>query len=593
MEIRILVLAVAWFGVAGVVLNAGELPPAQAVLLEMAGAGDWKVVGNKPGGATSVSADQKALHLSVPQAGEKAWDVVVHSPALAGGVRKGERVWLSFGLRATNAAETGARVTAYLEPVQGSGSYFQMGGHAQGEEIRVQETWTADADYPAGTLRLSVHGAAQPQELAIGPLTARLYGPDTDPAVLPTTSLTYAGRASDAPWRKAAATRMREHRMRDVTVAVRHADGTPVPDAEITWAQEKHAFQFGCYCQDAAIQEGNDADQYRRHFKDLFNYATTPAYLADWGWNALEGRVVGLTIADWLQREGIPARGHLLVYPGWVATPPAWREIPAAERRKRMEAHFPVAIQSLAERGVAEWDVVNELRDNIAFCDDLGVPTRQSGLEVARDWFVKARALAPTASLYINEYWILANGGITEREQTLYETTIKTLLEKGASVDGIGLQGHFGAALTPPDRLLQILDRFAAFGKQLRVTEFDLDVGDEAAQADYTRDFYTTLYSHPAVVGITKWGFWESNHWKPRGAMLRKDWSPKPNYHALRKLLKETLASHHRAKTDAAGRWAERVHRGTHQLTVKVGSYGRRQAVTVGTEGAQIIVTVP
>ena len=111
------------------------------------------------------------------------------------------------------------------------------------------------------------------------------------------------------------------------------------------------------------------------------------------------------------------------------------------------------------------------------------------------------------------------------------------MLAAGAPIDGIGLQSHFDSNLTPPSRVLELIDQFAAFGKDLQVTEFDVSVADEQVQADYTRDFLTVCFSHPAMKGFMIWGFWEGAHWKPSAAMIRRDWSTKPNYDAWNDLI--------------------------------------------------------
>jgi hypothetical protein len=65
-------------------------------------------------------------------------------------------------------------------------------------------------------------------------------------------------------------------------------------------------------------------------------------------------------------------------------------------------------------------------------------------------------------------------------------------------MDGIGLQSHFPERVTPMDDLMKRLDRFAAFEKELEITEFDINTSDKATQADYTRDFMTATFS-PAL----------------------------------------------------------------------------------------------
>jgi hypothetical protein len=55
------------------------------------------------------------------------------------------------------------------------------------------------------------------------------------------------------------------------------------------------------------------------------------------------------------------------------------------------------------------------------------------------------------------------------------------------------------------DDLMKRLDRFAAFEKELEITEFDINTSDKATQADYTRDFMTATFS-PALRGALRIG---------------------------------------------------------------------------------------
>lgn len=145
------------------------------------------------------------------------------------------------------------------------------------------------------------------------------------------------------------------------------------------------------------------------------------------------------------------------------------------------------------------------------------------------EWFRLARAADPSAKLYINDYGILSNGGNDLPHRNGYISIIEYLDSLGAPVDGIGLQSHFRGNFTAPERVLEILDRFAEFNKEILITEFDVEISDEQIQADYTRDFLTAVFSHPAVRGFYMWGFWEGRHWRPLAAMYRLDWTPKPN----------------------------------------------------------------
>jgi hypothetical protein len=101
--------------------------------------------------------------------------------------------------------------------------------------------------------------------------------------------------------------------------------------------------------------------------------------------------------------------------------------------------------------------------------------------------------------------------------------------------------------------VLDILDRFSHYGLPLRITEFDIDTRDELTQADYTRDLITAWFSHPSTDNFTMWGFWEVDHWKPNGAMLRTNWEKKRNAVAYANLVLRKWRTDTTAVTDGNG----------------------------------------
>ena len=158
------------------------------------------------------------------------------------------------------------------------------------------------------------------------------------------------------------------------------------------------------------------------------------------------------------------------------------------------------------------------------------------GEEVLLDWYNKVRELDANPRLILNEYNIIMGGGRPDFQEN-FERIISYLQEEGAPLDGIGMQCHFDENLTGIARVLEILDRFEIFGLPIQITEFDVAIRDEAVQADYLRDFYTAVYSHPATDKIVMWGFYEKVMWKPLGALVRSDWTHKANYDVYMDLL--------------------------------------------------------
>ncbi len=98
----------------------------------------------------------------------------------------------------------------------------------------------------------------------------------------------------------------------------------------------------------------------------------------------------------------------------------------------------------------------------------------------------------------------------------------------------------------------EVCERFARYRVPLHFTETTVVSGPktstgwvstpegEAQQARAVAEFYTLLFSHPAVEAITWWDFTDQNAWQgaPAG-LIRANMTPKPAYHALKGLIKE------------------------------------------------------
>jgi endo-1,4-beta-xylanase len=160
---------------------------------------------------------------------------------------------------------------------------------------------------------------------------------------------------------------------------------------------------------------------------------------------------------------------------------------------------------------------------------------------------------------------------------------LKTAIDNEVPFDGIGIQAHEPRTMRfPLDRVRQILDQYAALGKELHITEFTPTSGgkpitgshregvwDEAAQADYAVKFYRVCFAHPAVRAITWWDLCDDGSWLEGGGMLRADMSPKPVYTDLERLIHTEWKTRTTGKTDAAGRFAFRGFHGTYRIVAE------------------------
>ena len=481
-------------------------------------------------------------------------------------LRRGDVLLLTFHARTLRTAhESGAgQVTAFVQHNERPFDPSLM------QEVSVGAQWTrvdlpfeVIRSYPPELDQLTFGVGAAEQVVEIAGVQLHRYPAGVAVRDLPMFRVTYAGREPDAPWRAAAQDRIARLRQSDLRLKVVDAAGQPVPGAKVEVRMRRHAFTFG-----AAIDAGlwtrdtTEAARYRGHVRELFNAATIENHLKWSRWEDPPQRAAALRVLHELRDAGLRARGHTLLWPSFAKSRvdlSAVKDDPAA-LAARIDGHVRDITDATAGL-IAEWDVVNEPWNNHDFLDILG-------RDAMAHWFRLARTQAPSARLFINDFGILVSPRPeTDEHVAHYDQTIAYLLEQGAPVDAIGLQGHFGGPV-PIATLQRTLDRFGRFGLGLAVTEYDLFTGDEVLAADFLRDLLTLVFSHERAVGFTMWGFWDGNHWRGNAPLFRKDWSAKPALEAYRDLVFRQWWTAADATTDAAGTATVRAFHGDHRVTV-------------------------
>jgi endo-1,4-beta-xylanase len=232
---------------------------------------------------------------------------------------------------------------------------------------------------------------------------------------------------------------------------------------------------------------------------------------------------------------------------------------------------------------LTDWDVLNEPYTNTDVQAVLGDAEMAS-------WFSQARALDPTVKLYVNDFGYLESGGYDMLHQdAMYNHIIPIILGSGA-LDGIGMQAHFDVNPTAPEQVLNVLDRFAQFGKDIKITEFSVNTTDEQLQADYTRDFLTAVFSHPSVTGFINWGFYEGAESTPAAAMIRSDWTTKPNYDVWMNLVYGEWWTDIQGTTAADGTFRTRGFLGEYDVDIAWNGGVRTVPFTVSATGDNTVV---
>lgn len=402
-----------------------------------------------------------------------------------------------------------------------------------------------DGDYGVGQLgfKFGFGATGRPQVMEFGGVEAFWYGTSRTLAEMPRTSFDYSGRAADAPWRAAAATRIDQHRKGNYAVKVMDGEGAPLADTSVRVRLVKHAFEFGTAMVASRIMDSSssDAATYRQKLLELFNSGTLendtkwPAWLGQFGSSFNQPQTV--SALQWAQQKGLTMRGHVLVWPSERNLPNQIGTLVAASDPSvpgLITAHIADVMGTT--RGLfADWDVINEPFDNFDVMENYGY-------DLMAEWFKTAGAQEAGVGLFINDYGILSGGGLNQEKQDAYAASITRIKTDGGPITGVAFQGHFSGTPTGITKVWEILERYATEFPDLdmRVTEFDITGDDEALKADYLRDFYTITFSHPKMLGVQMWGFWENAHWRAESALYAADWTERALGQSYRELITET-----------------------------------------------------
>lgn len=214
--------------------------------------------------------------------------------------------------------------------------------------------------------------------------------------------------------------------------------------------------------------------------------------------------------------RSLPFKQHTLVWgnqqPWWIGS------LDSAAQRTAVENW----IRAIGERYplMALVDVVNEpFHAPPSYKNALG----GDGI-TGWDWVITAFELArqycsPTAKLLINEYNILH-----DNTRTTDYINLITLLKDRGLIDGIGVQGHYFEFRSHVDATSNVyvyninsvksnLDQLAATGLPIYISEFDIDEQDDSNQLEQYQIYFPIFWIHPAVKGITLWGYIQGDCW--------------------------------------------------------------------------------
>jgi endo-1,4-beta-xylanase len=284
-----------------------------------------------------------------------------------------------------------------------------------------------------------------------------------------------------------------------------------------------------------------------REFAEYWN-KVTPENAGKWGEVEAVRDQMDWTLLDqayqFAKANDLPFHMHVMV---WGNQQPEWMEtLPPAEQRAEIEEWFAAVAQRYPDLDYVE--VVNEPLNDPPAKDDEGGGNYIAALGGAGasgwEWILQSYRLArqyfPRSKLLINDYNITNKPDNTRRYRGIIE-----LLQKENLVDGIGVQAHSFATTSewPMEVHRANLDSLAQTGLPIYVTEMDIDGPTDAEQLASYRRVFPVFWEHPAVKGITLWGY-RPGMWRTKeGAyLIREDGSERPALEWLRRYLSTDTA---------------------------------------------------
>jgi endo-1,4-beta-xylanase len=261
-------------------------------------------------------------------------------------------------------------------------------------------------------------------------------------------------------------------------------------------------------------------------FADYWNQIT-PENATKWG--SCERQQGSYNFGDakamynYCKSNKIPFKFHTLV---WGSQFPDWiKNISGTARKAAVESWIQTAAKNFPD---AEYvDVVNEAMPGHApfpYKNDIGGDNGLYG--TGWDWIVwsfeQARKYFPNSKLLINDYNVL-------NEYTCLNDYIKVvnILKARNLIDGVGCQSH-GLENTNATNFKARLDRLAATGVPIYISELDLDIADDNQQKNKMQELFPVLYEHSAVKGVTIWGYLQGHTWIANSQLIRSDGSERP-----------------------------------------------------------------
>jgi GH35 family endo-1,4-beta-xylanase len=300
--------------------------------------------------------------------------------------------------------------------------------------------------------------------------------------------------------------------------------------------------------QDSVVKKGISAGK-GKYLANIISSSVRSDYLTYWNgvtaenahkWGSVEGTRNtmrwggGDNIYNFALNNNLMFRYHAIA---WGSQYPQWLETLTPEE---FQAEIEEYMAAMAER-YPYMDQIDVLNENMYINTwnkqehAAGTPYFRAGLggpgETGYDWaiwlFEKARHYFPNSKLIMNDFELETNAnGIREMLDV-----VKVLRDRGL-IDGFGTQAHafnVDGMWNQTTLLKQRIDLMASGGVPVYVTELDMK-GTPVSEANQLRAYqnvFPVFWEHPAVGGITLWGYVDGAIWQTDAGLIKTNGTKK------------------------------------------------------------------
>lgn len=373
--------------------------------------------------------------------------------------------------------------------------------------------------------------------------------------------------------------RIKQVRQKDVELLVLK-DGKPVENAGVSFRMKNHQFLFGAVCYKYGTYETKEMnDLFTEEFTKLFNYTMVPYH---WSWYEPKYREYNepytSNLIKWAKANNLKRKLHALIWhelcPDWVTYKDDIKQR-YTERISHLMANFGDDFDF--------FDVANETTVNDRFDNPVSRWVREYGpINMIKFGTELVRSFKPDAKLLYGDW----NVHVDE-----YYDFLRQMRENDVDIDIIGIQSHQHVDRWSQEETMRIMDRAAEFGWPIHFPENSICSGtpigttkygageinywnetedDLYSQAEFARDFYTLVFSHPAVEALSWFDFTDHRWLMAPAGVVTDDLKIKPVYETLQDLIHREWHSDADVVTGPEGWCRTRLFCGNYDITVDI-----------------------